>query len=156
MLGDDALDELLDLGVVAHEATLRDTDEPLEGADLVGSNVDTLTLESTLTLDQSDSCCRLTGMLGNSYLAREAFIVHRGIEGIAEVNSTPEAVVCALSERRSLPVATRSVPRGLFLLEDFQPDSLRGFHGWSKKALRLKFSWNSAVSPTRISSRISS
>ena len=75
----DAVDECLDLGVVAHEATLRNTDEPLEGADLVGSNVDTLTLESTLTLDQSDSCRRLTGMLGNSYLAREAFIVHRGI-----------------------------------------------------------------------------
>ena len=75
MLGDDALDELLDLGVVAHEATLRDTKPSLEGADLVAADLDALALHASLALDQTDSRRLLASMLRDGDLSVEALVV---------------------------------------------------------------------------------
>lgn len=79
MLGDDALDELLYLGVVAYEAALWHTKPSLEGADLMAAHLDTLTLQPTLTLDQTDSRRLLASMLRDGDLSVEALVVERSV-----------------------------------------------------------------------------
>ena len=75
MLGDDALDELLDLGVVADEAALWHTKPSLEGADLVTAHLDTLALQASLALDQTDSRRLLASVLRDGDLSVETFVV---------------------------------------------------------------------------------
>ena len=75
MLGHDPLDELLDLGVVADEATLWHTKPSLEGADPMAAHLDTLALHASLTFDQAYSRRLLTGVLRDGDLAIEALIV---------------------------------------------------------------------------------
>jgi hypothetical protein len=75
VLGDDALDELLYLGVIADEATLWHTKPSLEGAYLVTAHLDTLALRTSLALDQTDSRRLLASMLRDCDLTIEALVV---------------------------------------------------------------------------------
>lgn len=75
VLSDDALDELLDLGVVADEAALWHSKSSLEGADLMAAHLDTLALHASLTLDQTDSRRLLASMLRDCDLTIEALVV---------------------------------------------------------------------------------
>ena len=79
MLGDDALDELLDLGVVAYEAALWHTKPSLEGADLMAAHLDALALHASLSLDQTDSRRLLAGVLRDGDLSVEALVVERSV-----------------------------------------------------------------------------
>lgn len=79
VLGDDALDELLDLGVVADEAALWHSKSSLEGSDPMAAHLDTLTLQTTLTLDQTDSRRLLAGVLRDCDLSVEALVVERSV-----------------------------------------------------------------------------
>lgn len=75
VLGDDALDELLYLGVVADKSALWHTQTTLEGADLVTAHLDALALHTSLALDQTDSRRLLAGMLRYCDLTIEALVV---------------------------------------------------------------------------------
>ena len=79
MLGDDALDELLDLGVVADEAALWHTKPSLEGADLMAAHLDALALHTPLALDQAYSRRLLASVLRDCDLAVEALVVERSV-----------------------------------------------------------------------------
>lgn len=75
VLGDDALDELLYLGVIADESALWHTKPSLEGTYLVTAHLDTLALRTSLALDQTDSRRLLASMLRDCDLTIEALVV---------------------------------------------------------------------------------
>ena len=79
MLGDDSLDELLYLGVIADKSALWHTKPSLEGADLVTAHLDTLALHASLALDQTDSRRLLAGVLRDGDLSVEALVVERSV-----------------------------------------------------------------------------
>ena len=79
MLGDDALDELLDLGVVSNKSALWHSKSSLERADPMAAHLDALALHATLTLDQTDSRRLLAGVLRYCDLSVEALVVERSV-----------------------------------------------------------------------------
>ena len=75
MLGDDTLDELLYLGVIADKSALWHTQTTLEGADLMAAHLDALALHTSLALDHTDSRRLLAGVLRDGDLSVEALVV---------------------------------------------------------------------------------